>query len=37
MAQNQDYKNDQWLGHDLKLHASQNLKRVEIIDYMKRD
>ena len=37
MAQNQDCKNDQWLEHDLKLHANQNLKRVEIIDYMKRD
>ena len=37
MAQNQDCKNDQWLEHDLKLHASQNLKRVEIIDYMTRD
>ena len=39
MARNQDWKNErQRLKHDLKLHASQNLKWVEILDYyMKRD
>ena len=37
MAQNQDWKNDQRLKYDLKLYVSQNLKRVEILDYMKRD
>ena len=37
MAQTQDWKNDQRLEHDLKLYVSQNLKRVEILDYMKRD
>ena len=37
MVQTQDWKNDQRLEHDLKLYVSQNLKRVEILDYMKRD
>ena len=37
MAQNQDWKNDQRLEHNLKLYVSQNLKRVEVLDYMKRD
>ena len=35
MAQNEDWENDQRLEHDLKLYISQNLKRVEILDYMK--
>ena len=37
MAQNQNWKNVQLLEQDLKLYVSQNLKRVEILDYMKLD
>ena len=37
MAQNEAWKNDQRLRHDLNLYVSQNLKLVEILDYMKGD
>ena len=37
MAQNQDWKSYQRLEHYLKIYLSQNLKRVEILDHMKRD
>ena len=37
MAQNEAWKNDQRLKHDLNLYVIQNLKLVEILDYMKRD
>ena len=35
MTQNQNWKNYQWLEHDLKLYVSQNFKRIEILHYMK--
>ena len=37
MVQNQEWKNDHRSENDLNLYVSQNLKRVEILDYMKRD
>ena len=37
MAQNQEWKNDRRSENDLNLYVSQNLKRVEILDYIKRD
>ena len=37
MAQNQDWKSYQRLEHYLKIYLRQNLKRVEILDHMKRD
>ena len=37
MAQNQDWKSYQRLEHYLKIYLSQNLKRVEMLDHMKRD
>lgn len=36
-TQSQGWKNYQRLEYDLKLFVSQILKRVEILDYMKRD
>ena len=37
MAQNQGWKSYQQLEHCLKVYVSQNLKRVEMLDHMKRD
>ena len=37
MARNSDWKNDEKLQRELTSYVAQNLKRVEILDYMKRD
>lgn len=37
MVQNQGWKSYQRLEHCLKICVSQNLKRVEMLDHMKRD
>ena len=36
MARNSDWKNDEKLQRELTSYIAQNLKRVEILDYMKR-
>ena len=37
MARNSDWKNDEKLQRELTSYVAQNLKKVEILDYMKRD